>query len=298
MQRSQFYNRSQSTSFYTLRFASSFILLATLLITVTAAQDPPPASPPTSVYPLDTVASADGTLYIVDRNLPGVWRKTNDSLTVFVQGSKRFREPLNAPRCLALSPDGVLIVGDSATRDLYRIISDGKPEAITSGKIGIPMDIAIASNGTIYVADLETRTVVRIASGSNSPELFAKLNARGICLDASENLWVVTQDNEQLVKVTPDGKSDVIVASRLFDFPHQVAVNAQGDAFITDGYGKAIWKVVAGQAPQKVFQGEPLINPVGISLIGNEWMVTDPRGAKVFKFDNNNQPTVLVEVKR
>ena len=97
-----------------------------------------------------------------------MWRKTNDSLTIFVQGSKRFREPLNAPRCLALSPDGVLIVGDSATRELYRINSDGKPEAITSGKIGIPMDIAIASNGTIYVADLETRTVVRIAAGSNT----------------------------------------------------------------------------------------------------------------------------------
>lgn len=296
MQRSQFYNRSQSP-FYSFVFANSF-LLATLLFTVAAAQEPPPASPPTSVYPLDTVASPDGTLYIVDRNLPGVWRKTNDALTIYVQGSKRFREPLNAPRCIALSTDGVLIVGDSATRDLYRVNSDGKPEPITSGKIGIPMDIAIASNGTIYVADLETRTVLRIAAGSNAPELFAKLNARGLCLDASENLWVVTQDNEQLVKVTPDGKTDVIVASRQFDFPHQVAVNAQGEAFITDGYGKAIWKVVNGEAPQRVFQGEPLINPVGISLIGNEWMVTDPRGAKVFKFDNNNQPTVLVEVKR
>ena len=66
---------------------------------------------------------------------------------------------------------------------------------------------------------------------------------------------------------------------------------------MTDGYGKAIWKVASGQAPQKVFQGEPLVNPVGISLMGNEWIVTDPRAAKVFKFDSGNQPSVLVEVK-
>jgi hypothetical protein len=55
--------------------------------------------------------------------------------------------------------------------------------------------------------------------------------------------------------------------------------------------------VVAGQAPQKVVQGDPFINPVGISLLGNELMITDPRAAKVFKLDGSNQPSVLIEVK-
>lgn len=268
-----------------------------LLHTRIHGQDPAANSGPAPAYPLDSVANADGTLFIVDRNLPGVRRWSPEGLTVFVQGSKKFREPLNAPRCLALTSDGALIIGDSATRDLYRINAEGKPEAITGGKIGIPMDLAIAADGTIYIADLETRTVLKIAPNSKSPELFAKLNARGLCLDNAGNLWVVTQDKEQLVKVTADGKTEVIVASRQFDFPHQVIVNAAGEALLTDGYGKAVWKVVPGQAPQKVFQGEPLINPVGISLMGNDWIVTDPRAAKVFKFDSANQPSVLVEVK-
>lgn len=261
------------------------------------AQEPALKSSPAAVYPLDTVAAPDGTLFIVDRNLPGVRRQTADGLSVFVQGSKKFREPLNAPRCLALMADGTLVVGDSATRDLYKINAEGKPEALTGGKIGIPMDLAIAADGTMYVADLETRTVLKIAPNSKTPELFAKLNARGLCLDASGNVWVVTQDNEQLVKVAPDGKTEVMVATRQFDFPHQVIVNAAGEAFVTDGYGKAIWKIVAGQAPQKVFQGDPLINPVGISAMGSDWIVTDPRAAKVFKFDTANKPSVLVEVK-
>jgi streptogramin lyase len=263
----------------------------------TQGQDPTANSGPAPAYPLDAVANADGTLFIVDRNLPGIRRWSPEGLTVFVQGSKKFREPLNAPRCLALTPDGALIIGDSATRDLYRINAEGKPQAITGGKIGIPMDLAIAADGTIYIADLETRTVLKIAPNSTFPELFVKLNARGLCLDNAGNLWVVTQDNEQLVKVTADGKTEVIVATRLFDFPHQVIVNAAGEALLTDGYAKAVWKVVPGQAPQKVFQGEPLINPVGISLLGTDWIVTDPRAAKVIKFDSANQPSVLVEVK-
>jgi streptogramin lyase len=252
---------------------------------------------PAATYPLDAVASPDGTLFVVDRNLPGVWRKSAEGQSVFVQGSKKFREPLNAPRCLALTNAGELIVGDSATRDLYKINAEGKPEAITGGKIGIPMDLAIAADGTIYIADLETRTVLKLTPNSKDPELFAKLNARGLCLDAKGNLWVVTQDNEQLVKVTPDAKTEVIVGTRQFDFPHQVAVNAAGDAFVTDGYGKAIWKVSAGQTPQKVIQGEPLINPVVISLMGNELLITDPRAAKVFKWDGSNAPSLLMEVK-
>lgn len=261
------------------------------------AQEPALKSAPAAAYPLDTVAAADGTLFIVDRNLPGIRRQTAEGLSVFVQGSKKFREPLNAPRCLALTPEGTLVIGDSATRDLYKINAEGKPEAVTGGKIGIPMDLAIATDGTMYVADLETRTVLKIAPNSKTPELFVKLNARGLCLDAGGNLWVVTQDNEQLVKVTPDAKTEVVVATRQFDFPHQVVVNAAGEAFVTDGYGKSIWKIVAGQAPQKVFQGDPLINPVGISLMGSEWIVTDPRAAKVFKFDSANKPSVLVDVK-
>lgn len=295
-------NRNSFKSFRRILFYVHLYVIATVggaALSATAIGQEPAAlkTSPAATYPLDSVASADGTLFIVDRNLPGVWRKTGDGLSVFVQGSKKFREPLNAPRCLALTADGVLIVGDSATRDLYRINAEGKPEAITGGKIGIPMDIAIAADGTMYVADLETRTVLKIAPNSNTPELFVKLNPRGLCLDTVGNLWVITQDNEQLVKVSPDAKTEVIVSTRQFDFPHQVVVNTAGEAFVTDGYGKAIWKVASGQAPQKVFQGEPLVNPVGISLMGNEWIVTDPRAAKVFKFDSGNQPSVLVEVK-
>lgn len=248
-------------------------------------------------YPLDAVVTKDGTVLIVDRNLPGIWKKTDAGLSVFVQGSKRLREPLNACRCLALTADDALIVGDSATRDVYRIDAAGKPEAITGGKIGIPVDLAVSSDGTIYVADLETRSVLKIAAGTKEPTSFAKLNARGISLDATGNLWVVTQDTEQLVKVDASGKAEAIVKERVFNFPHQVSVNAAGEAFVTDGYEKAVWKVAPGKAPEKWFQGEPLVNPVGTTWAGDKLIVVDPRASTLFQFDAEAKISPWIEVR-
>lgn len=256
-----------------------------------------PASTMQKPYPLDAAVTKDGTVLIVDRNLPGIWKKTEAGLSVFVQGSKRLREPLNACRCLALTADDALIVGDSATREVYRIDSAGKPEAITGGKIGIPVDLAASSDGTIYIADLETRSILKIAAGTKEPTSFAKLNARGISLDASGNLWVVTQDTEQLVKVDSTGKAEVIVKERVFNFPHQVSVNAAGEAFVTDGYEKAVWKVAPGKTPEKWFQGEPLVNPVGTTWAGDKLIIVDPRASTLFQFDAEAKISPWIEVR-
>ena len=98
-------------------------------------------------YPLAVAAADDGTLYIADRYLPGVWKVTNGKTEVYFQGSKKFRTPLNAVRCLAIDKQGRLLAGDSATRDVYRFDESAKPKPLTGGKIGIPMDIAVAGDG-------------------------------------------------------------------------------------------------------------------------------------------------------
>ncbi len=250
------------------------------------------------LYPLDSVVDKQGTVFTVDRNLPGIWKWQADKLTLFVQGPKKFRQPLNAIRCLALDQEGKLIVGDSSTRDIYRISEDGKATAITGGQIGIPMDIAVKSDGTIYVADLELRKLMRIPAGSNKVEHVADVNPRGVFVDSADKVWVVSQDAQQLLIVADDGTKEVIVDKRVFEFPHQVVVNSKGEAFVSDGYKKAIWKVVRGQAPTIVVEGPPLDNPVGLALYEDQVIVTDPRVAKVMKLTPENKLEVWFEVKR
>ncbi len=174
-------------------------------------------------------------------------------------------------------------MSDSATREIYRIDESGKPQPLTGGAIGTPIDIAVRKDGSIMVADIETRTLMRVSRDGKEVKRIASVNPRGVFVDKSDRVWVVSQDPQQLQIVSDDGKSQAIVDKRTFEFPHQVVVNAAGEAFVSDGYKKAIWKVVEGQAPEIVVSGAPLDNPVGLALSGDDIIVTDPRAAKVFR---------------
>ncbi|MFN7363547.1 MAG: NHL repeat-containing protein [Pirellulaceae bacterium] len=242
------------------------------------AQETPAAKLPP--YPLDAVYDGS-TIWIVDRNLPGVWKSVDGKLEVAIQGSKQFRQPLNAPRCIALGPDGQLFVGDSATREVYRIGSDGKPEPMTGGAIGIPADLAFGPDGTLYVADLETRFLWKLPKGGTA-EKFLDCNPRGVSIDANGNLWIVSQGKDQLLKATPDGKLEVVNSGRPFSFPSQVAVDSQGNAFVADGYTKAIWKTAVGSAPDKVVDGQGLDHPVAVFWREDRLGIVDPRAAKIW----------------
>ncbi len=61
-------------------------------VSTTFAQAPSPVS----IYPLDAVLTPSGDVVVVDRNLPGLRLYKGEQLSVLVQGSKRYREPLNA----------------------------------------------------------------------------------------------------------------------------------------------------------------------------------------------------------
>ncbi len=275
-----------------------FMILGLALNARVEGQEKPSDGAELPLYPLDIVVNEAGVAYVVDRNLPGVWKWEDGTLSVFFQGSKKFRTPLNAPRCLAFDTDGTLLVGDTSTMDIYRVLGPGKAVPITGGEIGTPMDIAVKADGTIYVADLLLRKLFRIPAGTKTVESVADVNPRGVCVDERQQIWVVSQNAEQLLRVADDGQIETVVDKRTFEFPHQVVVNAAGEAFVSDGYRKAIWKVVEGSPPEVVFEGAPLDNPVGIALVNDELLIVDPRARKVFKLNSQNQLEEWFELAR
>ena len=262
------------------------------------ATAPAEASTEMAPYPLDTVVTKEGDAVVVDRNLPGLWRRRGEQLEVFVEGSKRFREPLNAARCVAIDNEGRILVGDSSTREIYRIDQQNKPQPLTGGAIGIPMDIAVRKDGTLMVADLETRTLLRVTADGKEVKAVAQVNPRGVFVDSKDQVWVVSQDAQQLQIVDDEGKSKAIVDKRIFEFPHQVVVNSQGQAFVSDGYKKAIWRIDPGAAPEVVVSGVPLDNPVGLALVDDQVVITDPRARQVFRLkDNKCEPWFVIPAK-
>ena len=261
--------------------ASTIVLTA---IAATLAQDAKPARG--LVYPLDVSVTADAkTLYLVDRKLPGLWKAGADGkLAVFFQASKKFRTPLNAVRCIAADGKGGLLVGDSGTREVYRFSADGKSTPLTKGGIGIAMGIAVNAKGTIFVSDLELQRIWTVPAAGGEPKEFAVLPApRGMTFDKKGQLWVVSGGpRNQLVKIAADGKITPVVKDRTFVYPNDVAVSADGTAYVSDGYADCIWKVSADGKTSKWVSGKPLDNPVGLDWQGTTLLVVDSRAGKLF----------------
>lgn len=249
------------------------------------------------LYPLSVAAVDKGPVYAADRKLPGIWSVENGKATSFFTGSKVFRTPLNAVRCVAIDKEGHVLAGDSSTREVYRFEKAGaKPQPLTNGGIGIPMDVVVLKNGDLLVSDLELQQIWKVPAAGGKPTLFAKVEApRGLALDQGENLWVVSGTADQLLKVNPDGEVAVVVKGRPFNFPHDVVVLDDGTAIVSDGYEKALWKVAADGTTEKWVSGEPFKNPVGITRQGQNILVSDPHAKTVFSVDPEKNVSELLK---
>ena len=159
-------------------------------------------------YPLTAVASADGlSLFIADLNQPGLWKLSDGKLTSYFQASKKFRTPLNRVRCVGLDRNGKVLAGDSSTREVFRFDDEGKPQPLTNGGIGIPMDLVVDPDNNIFVTDLELKWIWKIPAAGGKAEKFAEVDApHGLAIDADKNLWVVSHGKHQLVRVTAEAK--------------------------------------------------------------------------------------------
>lgn len=271
-------------------------LLPALLAIVATHQDT--TAPTEFLYPFAVAATTDGTVFVADRMLPGIWKVQDGRKSVYFQASKNYRTPLNAIRCLAVDHQGKLLAGCSATSDVFRFDDAGQPQPLTNGAIGIPTAIAVAPDGTLYVADLELHRIWKLpADGASAAAEFAAINSpRGLTLDPDGNLWVLSTSSDagQIQKVTPDGKVESIVADHPFQLPHNIVRSDDGALYVTDNYGHCVWKVVPGRAPETLVTGTPLDRPVGLCRSGEALLIADPHIRTIFSLATDKSLTVLV----
>ena len=241
------------------------------------------------VYPL-SVAVAGEEIFAVDLDLPGVW-KAAESREIFLLGTRLLRKPMNRPRPIVLHPESGVLVGDSATREVYWIAkAGGQPKPLTDGRIGIAMALAVDADAKmLYVGDAEKRATFRLPVEGGSPELVARVNARGLAFDAGGNLWAVTPDDAAIRKIdVKTGKVEDVVSGRPFQYPNGLCW-AGDHGYVTDGYGKCIWKFTADGKVEKWHEGDPLVGPVGIAVTEQSIFVADPKQKQVYEFDRETK---------
>lgn len=146
------------------------------------------------VYPRGAVMSED-KLFVLDSDAPGVWTvpwpaTKSAKPERFVTGSRYLRKTMNRPYSATPHPGGGVLVGDSATREIYHVTpnpdapggQDAKP--LNGGFLGIPMALVVSPDGkTIYVGDAERRATFALPIEGGEPELIVRVNARGLVFD-------------------------------------------------------------------------------------------------------------------
>jgi len=240
-------------------------------------------------YPL-AVASGAEALYVVDLDLPGVWQVTDDR-ELFVKGSNLLRKPLNRPRTVAIHPEDGILVADSATREVYHIVSaNAEPKPLTGGYIGVPMALAVSPDGKmLYVGDAEKRATFRLPIEGGESELVARVNARGLAFDEDGKLWAVTPDDAAVQKINVDTKEVTkVVTGRPFQYPNGL-VWAGDHGYVTDGYARTIWKFTPDGKTEPWHEGEPLVGPVGIDITAESIFVADPKQKQVYEFNREDK---------
>ena len=279
--------------------------MTTLLICVAMIEAPPAGG---FQYPLACAVAGDGTIYVVDRDLPGVWRVAPDGNgsvrpTVLKRGGRLFRTPLNAPRCAAVAADGALLVGDPATRQVDRLDpaqDDPPPEPLFDtnrepSPVGVPSAIAVGADGTVYVADLESRRVYERRTDRPATAIAAVPGVRGLCIEPGGSLLAVTTVRNPVRRLArrEDGswKETVAVAGRPFGTPQGAACGPDGALYVADNSARCVWKLVPTErggfeAPVRLCAGAPLVGPVGVAFDAvhdpPRLLVADPRARALF----------------
>ncbi len=265
------------------------------------------AEPNAFVYPIavavDTGDAKDfggDTLFVVDLELPGVWQVTARDKQVFVRGSETFRRPLNRPRCVAIHPGGGVLVGDSATREVYHVTAkDAEPKPLSGGRIGVPMAIAVSPDARfVYVADAEKRAVVKLPIDGGPPQWVARVNGRGLSFLDDQTLAVLTPDDEaiRLIDVSQpaaDGPQTIVddppnvtvlLDQRPLRFPGGMTRD-DGGLVVSDTYAGTVHRVDDSGRLTKLIGDEALQGPTGIARGTGVIWVADPPADAVIAFD-------------
>ncbi len=245
---------------------------------------------PVPIYPL-SVAVSGNDVYTVDLDLPGVWKSVGGKRELFVRGSRFLKKPLNRPRAITIHPSGGIIVGDSPTREIYRIESPGsEPKPLNDGYLGNVMSLAVHPDGRmLYVGDVEKRALFRLPIDGGKPELVARVDARGLAFDADGKLWAVTPNSDAIVRIDVEtNKVETIVSGRPYQYPNSLAWS--GDSgYVTDTYSNCIWKFTADGKTEKWYEGDPLERPVGIWVTDSSVFVADPKQKQVYEIDRETK---------
>jgi sugar lactone lactonase YvrE len=229
----------------------------------------------------------------------------------------------NAPRGVAVAPDGTIYVADSRNNrivhmsaDLTKVIgawgtfADILKGPAPAGTFSEPWGVAVGPDGSVYVADTFNFRIQKFTADGQfikmwgyfgqgeKPEAF--WGPRGLAFDSQGRLFVTDTGNKRVVVFTADGDPVTSFGTAGFaqgqlDEPVGISVDKQGNVFVADTWNQRIQEFAPDSTgtnylPMRMWDisgwyGQSLDNKPFLTLdsTGNVF-VTDPEGGRVLEF--------------
>ena len=230
---------------------------------------------------------------------------------------------LNAPRELALAPDGSLYVADSRNNRIQHYSSDGtyingwgsfKDQTQGEAQLGTfnePWGIAVSKDGSVFVSDTWNHRIQKFSAdgkpltswgrfGQSTDEL-GFYGPRGLAFDPEGRLYVADTGNNRISIFDQNGKfissfGTPGTDSGQFSEPVGVFVDDTGLVYVTDTWNRRVqvfshnpdlseFQPIASWNVSGWFGGSNENKPFIAVDQGGHVFITDPEGYRVIEFD-------------
>jgi len=199
-------------------------------------------------------------------------------------------------------------------RELRAVASWGESGAL-EGQFSFPKDLAIDAEGNVYVVDGQNHRVQKFdaqgefitAWGSFGAELGQFSEPWGVAVDGEGNVYVADTWNHRIQHFTSDGEllgywgvfqdtgGQLLEPQGTLYGPRDIAIDAEGNLYVTDTGNKRIQKFDGGGNPLGQWGGSgasagQFLEPVGIAIDGEgQIYVADTWNQRIQVFDEDFQ---------
>ena len=234
---------------------------------------------------------------------------------------------MNAPRGVAVAPDGSLYVADSRNNRIQHLTADGKVIQIwgtfadaakgqaPGGTFNEPWGIAVSADGSVYVADTWNHRVQKFSADGNFIKMWGSFGGaekadgfwgpRTIAIDAKGRIFVMDTGNKRVAIFDTEGQGlgsfgTAGLNPGQFDEPVGMAFDRSGNLYVADTWNQRI-QVFQPDASGTSFIplrnwevsawfGQSLDNKpfLTVDASGNVF-ITDPDGGRVLEINSDGQ---------